>query len=103
MSLDKVILHQDNAPSHRAESTQLEIGLIGFDVLEHPPYNPDLAQVDFRVFPELKSEFAWNMIRFSGGTYQADSDHCIVINRRLVYGNLHQVDEQTQEMRRYCW
>lgn len=52
---ERVILHQDNAPGHRAASTQLEISLLGFDVLEHPPYSPDLAPMDFRVFPELKA------------------------------------------------
>lgn len=55
MALDRIILHQDNAPGHRAESTQLEISLLGFEILEHPPYSPDLAPMDFRVFPELKS------------------------------------------------
>ncbi len=55
LDLERVILHQDNAPGHRAGSTQLEISLLGFDVLEHPPYSPDLAPMDFRVFPELKA------------------------------------------------
>lgn len=55
MDLERVILHQDDAPGHRAESTQLEISLLGFEVLEHPPYSPDLAPMDFRVFPELKA------------------------------------------------
>ena len=55
MDLERVILHQDNAPGHRAEYTQLEISLFGFDVLEHPPYSPDLAPTHFRVFPELKA------------------------------------------------
>ena len=53
--LERIILHQDNAPGHRAESTQLEISLLGFELLEHPPYSPDLAPMDFRVFPELKA------------------------------------------------
>lgn len=54
MDLEGVILHQDNAPGHRAESIQLEISLLGFDVLEHPSYSPDFAPMDFQVFPELK-------------------------------------------------
>lgn len=55
MSLDRIILHHDNAPGHRAESTHFEISLLGFELLEHPPYSPDLAPMDFRVFPELKA------------------------------------------------
>lgn len=53
--LSKVILHQDNAPAHRAHSTQVEIDLLGFELLPHPPYSPDLAPMDFAVFPFIKS------------------------------------------------
>jgi hypothetical protein len=34
----------------------LEISLLGFETLEHPPYSPDLAPMDFRVFPEIKAQ-----------------------------------------------
>jgi len=50
-----VVFHQDNAPANRAASTMLDISLLGFEVLEHPPYSPDLAPMDFRVFPEMKA------------------------------------------------
>jgi len=52
---ERVIFHQDNAPGHRAESTLLEINLLGFETLQHPPYSPDLAPFDFKVFPEIKA------------------------------------------------
>ena len=54
--LDDVILHHDNAPAHRAQSTELEISLLGFSLLPHPPYSPDLAPMDFRLFPDMKRE-----------------------------------------------
>jgi histone-lysine N-methyltransferase SETMAR len=53
--LDQVLLHQDNAPSHNAASTRLEISLLDFQILEHAPYSPDMAPMDFRVFPTVKS------------------------------------------------
>lgn len=56
LPLDRVILHQDNAPCHTARSTMIEIDFLGFDLLPHPPYSPDLAPMDFRVFPDLKSK-----------------------------------------------
>ena len=34
---------------------QLEISLLGFETLEHPPYSPDLAPMDFRFFSEIKA------------------------------------------------
>jgi hypothetical protein len=45
-SLDHVILHQDNAPAHTSQKTQLEIDLLEFQCLKHPPYSPDLAPMD---------------------------------------------------------
>ena len=53
--LENVIYHQDNAPAHTAASTELEIGLLGFQRLSHPPYSQDLAPLDVACFPMLKS------------------------------------------------
>jgi hypothetical protein len=39
LDLDDVILHHDNAPEHRAQDTELEISLLGFSLLPHPPYS----------------------------------------------------------------
>ena len=54
--LENVLFHQDNAPAHTAATTQLEIGLLGFDQITHPSYSPDLAPMDFAVFPQVKAE-----------------------------------------------
>ncbi|KAK3106045.1 hypothetical protein FSP39_011597 [Pinctada imbricata] len=54
--LNRDIFHQDNAPSHTAHSTSLELSLLEFEVLEHPLYSPDLAPMDFAVFPHIKSQ-----------------------------------------------
>lgn len=51
-----MILHQDNAPAHTAATTSLEIQLLGFETLLHAPYSPDLAPMDFAVFPLIKSQ-----------------------------------------------
>ena len=50
-NLDQVILHQDNAPAHTPQTTQLELDLLGFECLKNPPYSP----MDFVVFPYIKS------------------------------------------------
>lgn len=51
--LDDIIFHQDNAPAHTAVHTHLEFELLGFERLQNPPYSPDLASMDFAVFPKL--------------------------------------------------
>ena len=47
IDMDTVIFHQDNAPPHRAEVTQLELDVMGFQQLVHSPYSPDIAPMDF--------------------------------------------------------
>ncbi len=54
-NLDQVILHQGNAPAHTSQTTQLKLNLLGFKCLKHLSYNPDLASMDFAVFPYIKS------------------------------------------------
>lgn len=49
-----VILHQDNAPSHKSCVAMAAIHEAGFNLLDHPPYSPDLAPSDYRLFPKLK-------------------------------------------------
>lgn len=66
LDIERVILHQDNAPAHRASSTQLEIDLLGFEILNHPPYSPDLAPMDFLVFPEVKKQLRGQRFEDSG-------------------------------------
>ena len=34
----------------------LELDLLGFDRVVHAPYSPDLAPMDFKVFPTVKAE-----------------------------------------------
>lgn len=76
VDLGNIILHQDNAPAHTAASTCLEIELLGFDLLEHPPYSPDLAPMDFAIFPFIKSQLRG--VRFE------DSDELKYATRTIV-------------------
>ena len=48
--IDSMLLH------HTASTTILELDVLGLKLVEHPPYSPDLAPMDFKVFPTVKSE-----------------------------------------------
>ncbi len=48
-------LQQDNAPAHTATPTLAYFGENDLDLLNHPPYSPDLAPCDYFMFPCLKS------------------------------------------------
>jgi hypothetical protein len=48
------ILHHNNAPAHRAVTTNEFLAKHNILSLPQPPYSPDLAPCDFFLFPQLK-------------------------------------------------
>jgi len=49
-----VILQHDNAPPQRARQTVEKIEVMGWELLQHPPYSPDLVPSDFHLFGPQK-------------------------------------------------
>lgn len=62
--LGSVILRKDNTPAHKAAFTYLGIDLLGFDVLDHPPYSQDLAPINFVIYPLINSQLKGVKIKF---------------------------------------
>jgi len=50
------ILHHDNAPAHRAVTTNEFLAKHNILLLPQPPYSPELALCDFFLFPQLKKK-----------------------------------------------
>ena len=50
-----VLLQHDNARPHIAIMTKEAIQTLGWEVLPHPPYSPDLAPSDFYLFRSLSN------------------------------------------------
>jgi len=48
------ILHYDNAPSHKAIIVNEFLTKNSTNIIEQPPYSPDMAPADFFLFPKLK-------------------------------------------------
>jgi len=51
-----ILFLHDNAPAHQALATQKKLTYLGFQCLDHPPYSPDLAPLDYHLFPRLKKQ-----------------------------------------------
>ena len=51
-------LFHDNAPARKSATVQEYLKESGLDVLDHPPYSPDLSPCDFWSFPKLKEMLA---------------------------------------------
>ncbi|UYV66134.1 hypothetical protein LAZ67_4000380 [Cordylochernes scorpioides] len=50
---NKLILQHDNAPAHNATVVKNTIKDLGWELLPHPPYSPDLAPSDDHLFTSL--------------------------------------------------
>ena len=51
----KVKLLHDNARPHTAKTVKELISSFGWEILEHPPYSPDLSPSDYYLFAPLKN------------------------------------------------
>lgn len=51
-----ILLLHDNAPVHKCHVAMAALQKVGFEILPHPPYSPDLAPSDYYLFPNLKKE-----------------------------------------------
>ena len=54
MKKKKIIFHQDNAPCHKSMKTVSKLSELGYEMLPHQPYSPDLAPSDYWLFADLK-------------------------------------------------
>jgi histone-lysine N-methyltransferase SETMAR len=50
----KIFFYRDNAPAHKSVLAMKKLRDLHYELLEHPPYFPDLAPSDFYLFPKLK-------------------------------------------------
>ena len=57
---DVLLLH-DNAKPHTSRHTTAGIVKIGWEILPHPPYSPDLAPSDFHLFGPIKEAHRENV------------------------------------------
>ena len=54
--IESLVFHQDNARAHGAQETIMTINFLGFERLDHLPYSPNLAPMDFAIFPKFKGD-----------------------------------------------
>lgn len=50
----KMPFHHDNAPAHSSAFVTAKLVDLGYEILPHAPYSPDLAPCDFFLFPNMK-------------------------------------------------
>lgn len=84
---------------HKAYVTQLEINLLGVQTINHSPYSPDLAPMDFTVFPEIKAQLEGCRFTTFKELTTAIHSTCIIPQfDQDWYKNVFNLGEATQEV-----
>jgi histone-lysine N-methyltransferase SETMAR len=68
------IFHQDNAKPHTSLQTTQKLKELGWELMEHPPYSPDIAPSDFHLFRSLQNFLSGAKFRSAEETKNAVSD-----------------------------
>jgi len=68
-----IILH-DNAKPHSAKKTSNKLRELGYEVLPHPPYSPDIAPSDYHLFRSLEHHLRGKKFNGTEGVKNALSD-----------------------------
>ena len=53
-----VLFHQDNAAALKSVVAMFDVRDCGFELVDHPPYSPDLAPSHYFLFPNMKKHLA---------------------------------------------
>ena len=61
-----IISHQDNTRLHVSLMTRQKLLQLGWEVLIHPSYSPDIAPWDFHLFQSLQNSLNGKKIQFPG-------------------------------------
>lgn len=67
----RIILHHDNASAHTARKTIDYLDGEKVELLDHPPYSPDLSPNDFFTFPKIKDKLRGQRFQTPGEAVEA--------------------------------
>ena len=76
----KILFHQDNTTSHTSAVAMTKINELRFDLLDHPPYSPDLVPSDLFLFPHPK-------IVLGGQRFSPNEEAINFVNNYIVEKN----------------
>ena len=61
-----ITFHQDNSRLHISLTTRQDLLQLGWEVLIHPPYSPDIAPLDFHLFRSSQNSLNGKKFQFPG-------------------------------------
>ncbi|XP_052828224.1 histone-lysine N-methyltransferase SETMAR-like [Octopus bimaculoides] len=68
------LLHSDNIPTHKSVIALAAVRDFGFELVDHPPYSPDLPPSDYFLFPNMKRHLTGKQYRTDDEVISAVED-----------------------------
>ena len=68
------MFHQNNSPAHTSVVAMAAVHDCGFELIDYPPYSPDLAPSDYILFPNMKQNLAEKQYRTDDKVISAAED-----------------------------
>ena len=81
----KILFHGDNAASYTLSIAQAKKHELVFELLPHPPYSPDLAPIDYYLFPNLKRWLCGRRFASNGRKVERSLDSLYRAKRRVQW------------------
>ncbi|GFW06523.1 histone-lysine N-methyltransferase SETMAR [Trichonephila clavipes] len=69
------MFHHDNARPHTAMVTQQKLNALGWEVLAHPLYSPDIAPSDYYLFRSVQNYLTGEKFKSFESVSKAVADH----------------------------
>ncbi|GFU41928.1 histone-lysine N-methyltransferase SETMAR [Trichonephila clavipes] len=102
----KIMYHQDNAPSHTSAVAMTKIHELRFELLDHPPYSPDLAPSNFFLSSHLKIALGGQRFSSNEEAITFVSNYFAEKKRRVLFGRVTEMGASLGEVcriiRRLC-
>jgi histone-lysine N-methyltransferase SETMAR len=95
-----IVLHCDNASSHRSTDTQRFMFLNRFYPTPHPPYSPDLSPPDFFLFGDLKRWMKGQWFKSAEELEEAVSTYLLDIKPDTLYSVFDEWIHRCKEVQR---
>ncbi|XP_073986846.1 histone-lysine N-methyltransferase SETMAR-like [Rhodnius prolixus] len=89
-----IVFHHDNARPHTAMLTQQKLNALGWEVLSHPPYSPDIAPSDYYLFRSLQNYLTGKKFKSFESFSKAVADYFNSKDENFYKTGIHRLPER---------
>lgn len=93
-----IVFHHDNARPHTAMLTQQKLNALGWEVLSHPPYSPDIAPSDYYLFRSLQNYLTGKKFKSFESVSKAVADYFNSKDENFYKTGIHRLPERWQQV-----